>query len=219
MAAGFGFGSYLARRDSDVPGNTVIVVLCDTMVALLAGLVIFPALFAFDLAPDAGAGLLFVTMTGLFAQMPGGTLFGTAFFLLVLLAGVTSAIALFEVIGATLMDITGMTRRRATFAVAVFWMLSSTVVILGEGPWSSFTIAGRSIFGFIDGITANYMLPLGGFLIVLYTAYAWGFDAFRDEVNVGAGRFRVTGAWRPLVVAVIPLAVALVLLSGLGLLG
>lgn len=84
MAAGFAFGGYMHPRNSDVPGNVAIVVACDTAVAVLAGFVIFPALFAFNIAPDAGPGLLFVTMPQRFEQMPGGLFFGGAFFLLLL---------------------------------------------------------------------------------------------------------------------------------------
>ena len=92
-AAAFAFGSYLAPEDSDVPGGAVIVAVLDTCVAILAGLVIFPALFAFGLDPAEGPGLLFVTMTSVFARMPAGTLFGTLFFFLLLLAGITSIAA------------------------------------------------------------------------------------------------------------------------------
>jgi NSS family neurotransmitter:Na+ symporter len=219
MAAGFGLGSYLNRDDSDVPGNTAIVVLCDTMVAVLAGLIIFPALFAFGMDPAAGPGLLFVTMTALFAQMPGGQFFGGAFFFLLVIAGLTSVLALFEVIVATLMDLTGMRRSRATLTMAAVWSALAVLVILFEGPWSGHGPWGPSLFLALDGLATYLLLPLGGLLLALYTVVAWGFDAFRDEVNRGAGRVRVTGAWRPLVTVLIPIAVALVLAGGFGLLG
>ena len=89
MAAAFGLGSYLDPRDSDVPGNAAMVVAFDTGVAVVAGLVLFPALFAFGMDPDQGAGLLFVTMTALFHEMPGGGVFGAASFFFLLVAGFT----------------------------------------------------------------------------------------------------------------------------------
>lgn len=218
MAAAFSFGSYLKRDRSNVPGSVAIVVAFDTGVAVLAGLVMFPALFAFDLEPNAGPGLLFVTMPNLFAQMPGGWLFGTSFFFLLILAGLTSALAIFEVVVTTIVDSAGLSRTRATIAAGGLWAVLSTLVILGEGPWSTLQIAGLTIFGAIDAVTSNYFLPIGGLLLVLYTVFVWGFGPFRDEVNVGAGRFRVTNAMRPLVVVVIPVAVAIVLLISVGLL-
>ncbi len=219
MAAAFGLGSYLHRQQSDVPGSTVIVVVCDTLVAVLAGLVIFPALFAFNLEPDTGPGLLFVTMTNLFAQMPAGQLFGAAFFFLLILAGLTSAMALFEVVVTTLMDVTPLVRGRATLLVAGFWTLLATLVILFEGPWSELGPWGPSLFVALDSLAGNYLLPACGLVLVLYTVFVWGFDAFRGDVNTGAGKVRVTAAWRPLVMVIIPVAVAVVLLAGLGILG
>lgn len=219
MAAAFGLGSYLNREHSDVPGSTAIVVVCDTLVAVLAGLVIFPALFAFDLEPNAGPGLLFVTMTNLFAQMPAGQLFGAAFFFLLILAGLTSAMAVFEVIASTLMDVTRLTRGQATLLVAGFWTLLSTLVILFEGPWSELGPWGPSLFVALDSIVGNYLLPAGGLVLALYAVFVWGFGNFRHDVNVGAGSVRVTEAWKPLVTVVIPIAVAIVLLVGLGVIG
>ena len=217
MAAGFAFGGYMHPRDSDVPGNVAIVVACDTAVAVLAGFVIFPALFAFKIAPDAGPSLLFVTMPQLFEQMPGGVFFGGAFFLLLLLAGITSAIAIFEVIAATLIDGYGISRTRAAVATGGLWAVLSTLVILGEGPWSALQLFGLTLFGLLDVASTNFLLPAGGLALVLYTVFVWKFDGFRDDVNVGAGRFRVTGLLRPAVLYVIPVGVVLVLLTSLGL--
>jgi NSS family neurotransmitter:Na+ symporter len=219
MAAGFGFGSYLNRNDSDVPGNTAIVVMCDTLVAVLAGLIIFPALFAFGMDPGSGPGLLFVSMTTLFAQMPAGQLVGATFFLLLILAGLTSSMALFEIVVSTLMDATGMRRQRATLTMAGFWSVSAVVIILFEGPLSHLGPWGPSLFVAIDDFAVRYLLPLGGFTLVLYTVFVWGFDRFRDEVNRGAGRLRVNAAWKPLVTVLIPIAVAVVLAAGFGLIG
>jgi len=217
MAAGFAFGGYMHPRESDVPGNIAIVVACDTGVAILAGLVIFPALFAFNIAPDAGPGLLFVTMPQLFGQMPGGVFFGVAFFFLLLLAGITSAIAIFEVIVASLMDGYGVSRAKASLTAGGMWAVLSTLVILGEGPWSGVRAWGLTLFGLIDAVTTNFLLPAGGLALVLYTVVVWKFDGFRDDVNVGAGRLRITGLLRPAVLILIPIAVGLVLLTSLGL--
>jgi len=89
-------------------------------------------------------------------------------------------------------------------------------VILNHGPWSGFTIAGMDLFTLADSIANNWLLPLGGLLLVIYAGWAWGFDAFRAETNHGAGMLRIPAWWRPLIVWIIPLALILVMLSGLG---
>jgi NSS family neurotransmitter:Na+ symporter len=215
MAAAFGFGSYLDPETGDVPGSAAMVVGFDTGVAVIMGLVIFPALFAFGIAPDSGQGLLFVTMPNLFGQMPAGQLFGAAFFFLLMIAGLTSVLALFEVFAATLCDSLGMERRKAVAVAAVSWFLASVPVVLSQGPWSHVTVFGRDIFGIVDHVTGTYMLAIGGLLIALYTAFVWGWAHFRDDTNRGSGRIKVAGAWKPFVLFLIPMAVALVLLAGL----
>ena len=216
MAAAFGFGAYLEPKTSDVPGNAAIVVVFDTAIAVLAGLVIFPALFAFGLEPDAGPGLLFVTMTTLFAQMPAGQLFGATFFFLLVLAAMTSAAALHEVLTMTLVDLFGLGRRAACWIMAGTILVLSVPMILSQGPWSEVRLLGMDLFTLADTISGNYLLPGGGLILALYTAFAWKFEGFRDATNIGAGRFRVNGLWKPLMVLLVPLAVGLVLLTGLG---
>ena len=218
MAAAFGLGSYLDPENSDIPGSAVIVVGFDTGVAVIAGLMIFPALFAFGIEPDSGPGLLFVTMPLVFSQMPGGQLFGIIFFGLVMLAATTSVLAVFEVLAATLRDSLGMSRNQSVVAVLAGTFLLSVPIVLSQGPWADIRIAGRSIFGFVDHLTGSYMLGLSGFLIALYLAIGWGWEAFRRETNQGAGYITVNPTWMPFVRVLIPLAVGLVLLSGFGVL-
>ena len=218
VAAAFGLGSYLDPQNSDVPGNASIVVACDTAVAFVAGLVIFPALFAFGMAPDRGPTLLFVTMPSLFAQMPGGLLFGGAFLLLLLIAGLTSVIAGLEVMSAIAHDSLGWSRRRGVGTTATVWFLMSVPVVLSQGPWSHIQIFDRDLFGALDFVVGSYLVPVGGMILALYVATSWGWTAFRDETNVGSGYIQVTAMWRPFVQFIIPVAVALVLLGGLGIL-
>ncbi len=218
MAGTFVFGSYLDARRSDVPGSVVIVVAFDTGVAFIAGLMIFPALFAFGIAPDSGPGLLFVTMPNLFEQMPAGQLFGMMFFFLIVLAGITSAIALFEAIVATISDSLELDRTPSVVITLGGVFLLSIPIVLSQGPWSYIQIGGRDLFGFIDHVSGNYMLAMGGLLISLYVAVKWGWSNFRDETNVGSGRIKVNLTWMPFVRFVIPVAVTLVLLAGFGLL-
>ena len=216
MAVAFGFGSYLNPKDSDVPGSVAIVVACDTLVAFIAGLVIFPALFAFGLEPDAGPGLLFLTMTNLFAQMPGGYFFGSLFFFLLILAAMTSATAHHEVLTATLTDLVPIGRRAGAWVLAGVFLLLSTPVILSQGPWSGFRILDMDLFVFLDRLSGTFLLPTGALAVSLYVVFGWTFDRFRDDTNVGSGSVKITAAWKPLVVFVIPVAVIVVLLMGLG---
>ncbi len=216
MAAAFGLGSYLDRQGSDVPGNAAMVVAFDTGVAVVAGLVLFPALFAFGMNPDQGAGLLFVTMTSLFQQMPGGAAFGAAFFFLMIIAGFTSQVAVFEILVASLADSLGMTRRSAVLVCAAGAILFGVPVILSQGPWADVHIFGMNFFDFADTVSSDYLLAAGGLLISLYVLSQWGWKRFRDEANRGAGRVRATAAWGFLLRFVIPVAVAIVLLGGFG---
>ncbi len=218
MAGAFGFGSYLDRHKTDVPGNAALVVGFDTAVAFVAGLVIFPALFAFGIAPNSGPSLLFVTMPNLFEQMPAGQFFGTAFFFLLILAGLTSAIALFEVLAATVSDSLHIERKKSAVITAIVIFVLSVPIILSQGPWSHIQIFGRDIFGIVDHVTGNYMLAIGGLLISLYVAFVWGWTSFREETNAGSGRVNVNIAWMPFVRFIIPIAVVSVLLVGLGIL-
>ncbi len=217
MGAAFGLGSYLDPRKSDVPGNAAMVVAFDTGVAVVAGLVLFPALFAFGMDPDQGAGLLFVTMTALFQEMPGGGVFGAAFFFFLVVAGFTSQVAVFEVLVASVVDSTGMTRARAVATCAAGAFLVCVPVVLSLGPWSGFLVAGMNLFDFANNVSGNYLLPAVGLLTVLYVASKWGWSAFRDETNLGAaGPVVVSRWWRPLIRIVIPVAVSLVLLGAFG---
>ena len=217
MAAAFGLGSYLHPRDSNVPGNAAMVVAFDTGVAVVAGLVLFPALFAFGMDPDQGAGLLFVTMTALFHEMPGGGVFGAAFFFFLLVAGFTSQVAVFEVLVASITDSTDMSRMRAVACCAAGAFLVCVPVVLSLGPWSGFLIMDMNLFDFANRVSGDYLLPVTGLLTSLYVVSKWGWRGFRDETNRGAaGLVTVSWWWRPLIRLVIPVAVSLVLLGAFG---
>jgi neurotransmitter:Na+ symporter, NSS family len=218
MAAAYVYGSYLNPRESDVPGGAVTIVGFDVLAAVLAGFVMFPALFAIGISPDVGPGLVFVTMPNLFAQVPAGTAVGASFFFLLLIAGLTSGIALTEALTASLMDSFRLTRRTAVgLSVGLIFALGVPSA-LGFGPWTGVQLFGRSIFDFVDFLSGNVLLTVGGLLIALYTAISWGFAEFQRESNVGAGRVRVFASWAPFIRYLIPLAVFVVLVSSLGLL-
>lgn len=219
MIGAFVFGSYLHPRKSDIPGSAASIVAFDTIAAILAGFVMFPALFAFGMEPDQGAGLLFVTMAGLFGRLPAGEVAAAFFFLLVFVAGLTSGLALLEALTASAMDSLRWSRRRSLWTVLAIIVLSGVPLALGGGPWAAVRIGGRGLFELADYVSGNIFLTVGGLAISLYVATVWGFERFRAETNQGAGRFRITGAWGPVMRFIVPVAVGLVVLAGLGLLG
>jgi NSS family neurotransmitter:Na+ symporter len=218
MAGAFVFGSYLDPEKSDVPGNATKIVAFDTVAAVLAGVVIFPALFAFGIEPDTGPGLLFVTMSGLFGRLPIGDFAAGLFFFLVFIAGLTSCLALIETLTGTFMDTFGWARRKSLWSVLGILFSGGILIALGYGPLAHLQIAGRGLFDLADFISGNVFLTVGGFAIALYVGFGWGFERFREETNRGAGAIRVTAAWRPVMRFIAPVAVGLVVLMGLGLL-
>jgi len=215
LTAGFVFGSYLDPKKSDIPGSVGIVVFFDTAIAILAGFVIFPALFAFDIEPNAGPGLLFVTMASLFKEVPFGMFFGGIFFFLVFIAGFTSIIGLLEAIISTIMDSMNIARIKAVIITVSTTFLLTIPSVLGFGVWQDIQPLGFSFFGLFDFISGKILLPLGGILISVYVAYIWGFSNFMRETNEGAESFKVTKLWGFLMKYVIPIIIFIILVQGL----
>ena len=215
LTAGFVFGSYLDKKESDIPGSVGLVVFFDTAIAILAGFVIFPALFAFGLEPDSGPGLLFVTMASLFREIPFGIYVGALFFFLVFIAGFTSIIGLIEAIVSTLMESLNISRVKSVLLTVSFTFLLSIPNVLGFSVWSHIKVFGYSFFGFFDFISSAILLPLGGLLISIYVAYVWGFDQFMKETNEGAKNFKVTRAWSFVMKWMIPIIIFIILEEGL----
>ena len=215
LTAGFVFGSYLDPKKSDIPGSVGIVVLFDTAIAILAGFVIFPALFAFDIEPNAGPGLLFVTMASLFKEVPFGMFFGGVFFFLVFIAGFTSIIGLIEAIISTIIDSMNISRIKAVIITVSTTFLLTIPSVLGFGVWQDIQPLGFSFFGLFDFISGKILLPLGGILISVYVAYIWGFSNFMRETNEGAKNLKVTKLWGFLMKYVIPIIIFIILVQGL----
>ena len=209
------YGSYL-KSDASIMQNTVIIALLDTAVALLAGLAIFPIVFAHGLEPGSGPGLIFVTLPIAFGEMPGGAFFGALFFLLLVFAAWTSAISLLEPVVAWLVENRGFSRVRASvLAGAAVWLLG-IACLLSLNHWSGHTLFGKGVLDLFDYLTANILLPLGGILIAIFAGWVLPKRASLDELGMGDGAgYRL---WRFLVRYVSPVAVALVLLNALGLL-
>jgi NSS family neurotransmitter:Na+ symporter len=208
------YGSYL-HSEASIGSNTVIIAGMDTLVAVLAGLAIFPIVFANDLAPGGGPGLVFQVLPIAFGQMPGGVLFSTLFFVLLVFAAWTSGISLLEPMVAWLVENRGFSRVRASVLVGIAVWLLGIACLLSFNEWSQITVFGKVFFDLFDYLTANILLPLGGVLIAVFSGWVLSRGASVDELAMGEGAiYRV---WRVLIRYIAPLAVALVFLNAVGL--
>ncbi len=184
------FGSYQSRERS-LTGEGLWIMGLDTMVALMAGLIIFPACFAFGVEPGAGAGLVFVTLPNIFNNMTGGRLWGTIFFLFMSFASLSTVIAVFENIVSYSTDVWDMKRRPATVLHGLLLWLLSLPCALGFSVLSFMQPLGRgsSILDFEDFIVSNNILPLGGLIFILFCTRkrGWGWDNFVAEADRGEG--------------------------------
>ena len=184
------FGSYL-KKDRSLTQESGISVALDTFVALTAGLIIFPACFAFNVTPDAGPGLIFVTLPNIFNNMAWGRFWGFLFFVFMSAAALTTVIAVLENIIAFFMDGYGWSRRKATIINFVVLTILTLPCILGFNVWSGFEPFGKgsSVLDLEDFIISNNILPLGSFLFMLFCChrYGWGWDNFVAEADEGRG--------------------------------
>lgn len=213
------YGSYLPK-DVDIPQAGLVIAGADTLVALLAGLAIFPLVFANGLDPAEGPGLIFVTLPIAFGHMPAGALFGTAFFLLLIVSALTSSIAILEPIVTWVDEHWNISRPLTTLmAGAAAWLLG-LVTVLSFNHWAGVHLlssipafADRTLFDLLDYLTSNLMLPAGGVLIAAFSGWVLSAEATREELGlVDGAAFR---CWRFLMRYVCPLAVGAVLIFNL----
>ena len=207
------YGAYLPQ-DVSIPRTAVVIAGADTLVAIMAGLVIFPLVFANGLAPGEGPGLIFVTLPIAFGNMPAGSLFGAVFFLLLLFAAITSSIAIMEPAVAWVEEQRGLNRKTSAAIV------TSCIWLLGIGSVLSFNIwaevkpvAGKTIFDLVDYLTANLMMPIGGMLIAIFAGWFMRRSTLADELQISSSWLFQT--WRFLIRTVVPLAIAGILVTNL----
>lgn len=184
------FGSYIAKEHT-LTGESIRICTLDTIVALLAGLIIFPACFAFQVNPGEGPGLVFVTLPNIFNQMAGGRIFGTLFFIFMSFAALSTIIAVFENILSFSIDLFGWTRKKAVAVNFVAILLLSLPCVFGFNIWSAIAPlgAGSTIQDLEDFIVSNNLLPLGslGYLLFCTSRYGWGWKSFIKEADSGKG--------------------------------
>lgn len=209
----FIYGSYL-DKDSNIPEDGLFIVGFDNLAALIAGAVIFPAIFALGLETDSGSSLLFITMSNLFNQLPLGNFFGAMFFLLIFFAALSSALGYLEPIVMTCTELFKMNRSKAVWLSLAAIFVIGIPPILAQGPWSHILIGGRNFFDFADYLSGNIMMPLGALILSLYVAFVWKFEHYQSEINVNTKKFKVFDWWKLLVVGLIPVALILILITG-----
>lgn len=184
------FGSYLSK-DRSLPGESVHVICLDTFVALMAGLIVIPACFAFGVEPGAGPGLVFLTLPNIFTQMAGGRFWGALFFLFLSFAALTTVIGVFENIVSFGVDLWGFSRKKAVLVNLIIIALGSLPCILGFNLWSGFMPLGEgtNIMDLEDFLVSNNILPLGSVIYLLFCTKknGWGWKNFIKEANAGQG--------------------------------
>ena len=213
MGALMVYGSYLSS-DVSIPKTCVIVASLDTLVALLAGLAIFPIVISSGLEMTQGPGLIFQTLTVAFGAMPGGQLFGTLFFILLIVAAWTSSISLIEPMIIWLIEKYNVTRiQAAIFSAAIAWFIGiGTIISFNVG--SDIKIFGLNIFDFLDYLTSNILLPMGGILITIYVSWLLSKEKVDSELKIKSRILRVLWYLSARVIA--PIAVIFVMLNAIG---
>jgi len=215
MGAIMVYGSYLPD-DASIANTSVTIALADTLVAIMAGLAIFPLVFAYGLETGSGPGLIFVTLPIAFGQMPYGQIFGTGFFVLLLFAAWTSSISLLEPAVAWLVENRGITRARsAAIAGLIAWVLGIGSV-LSFNLWRDYRLFDKTYFNIMEYVTSNIMLPLGGLLIAVFTAWLMSRKAVIEELGLGEGL--LFGTWLFVVRYVTPIGVVIIFLHAIGIL-
>ena len=208
------YGSYLAK-DSNLLSGCAWITFLATLASILGGLMIMPAVFAFNLNPSAGPGLTFLTMPAVFAQLPGGQFFAIAFYLCLVVAAITSSVSMLELVVAFMVEQWRMTRIGAVAASSLAMLVVGSFCGLSFGPLADFKIAGRTIFDNFDFLTSNISLPVGDLVVcMLVSVKAW--DLMKEEIRCGSNASaRFMDAFRWVIMIACPLLILTVLITGL----
>ena len=210
------FGSYIGKEHA-LAGEAARVCLLDTMVALCAGLIIFPACYAFGVDVNSGPALIFITLPNVFNSLAGGRFWGSLFFLFMTFAAYSTVLAVFENIIACVGELTGWSRKKCCAVCCVALLLLSLPCVFGYNIWSEFRpIAGRDVLDSEDFLVSNLLLPLGSMAIIVFctTRYGWGWENFLAEANEGKG-LKMAKWLRPYVTYVLPVIVGIIFVVGI----
>jgi NSS family neurotransmitter:Na+ symporter len=205
------YGSYL-RKEENIPNNAIIVTSIDTGIALLAGLALFPALFAYGFQPTEGAGLVFIVIPTMFSEMGAiGAILSLIFFTALVVAALTSSISLLEVVTAYLMDEKGIQRKKAVYLSGSIMFVLGILSSLSLGVLSGVKIFGVVIFDLFDILTDKVFMAIGGLLLAVFVGWVVNRDSLKEELK----GFKLFNVWYPLIKYVIPLAIAIISIVGI----
>lgn len=210
------FESYMGK-DHTLAGEGVRICALDTFVAIMAGLIIFPACFSYNVEVNAGPSLIFITLPNVFINMSGGRIWGSLFFLFMTFASFSTVIAVFENIMSFCMDMFGWSRNKAALINCIVILIASLPCVLGYNVWSNLhLIGGRDVLDSEDFIVSNLLLPIGSLIYLLFcvTKWGWGFEKYCEEANTGDG-IKISKKLRPYFQFILPILIVFILIQGL----
>ncbi len=210
------FGSYMGKEHT-LAGEGARICALDTFVAIMAGLIIFPACFSYNVEVNAGPSLIFITLPNVFINMPGGRIWGSLFFLFMTFASFSTVIAVFENIMSFGIDMFGWSRNKAALINCIVILIASLPCVLGYNVWSNLhLIGGRDVLDSEDFIVSNLLLPIGSLIYLLFcvTKWGWGFDKYKEEANTGEG-LKISGKLKPYFQFILPILILFILIQGL----
>ena len=210
------FGSYMSREHT-LAGEATRICALDTFVAIMAGVIIFPACFSYGVQPDAGPPLIFQTLPSVFVNMEGGRLWGTLFFLFMTFASFSTVLAVFENLLAFAVDTFGISRKKASLIGCIAMLVLSMPCILGFNVWGDLQLIGaRGVQDSEDFLVSNLLLPIGSAIYLLFcvSRWGWGFENYLAEANTGKGP-KLPRWLRPYFRYVLPLLIIVILVQGL----
>ena len=209
------FGSYMTKERS-ITGEAVRICALDTFVAIMSGLIIFPACFAFGVQPDSGPPLIFQTLPNVFVNMAGGRIWGALFFLFMTFASFSTVIAVFQNLMAACEENFGWSKKKTALINCIFILVASLPCVLGFNVWSNVTLGGMDILSMEDFVVTNLLLPVGSLVYLLFcvTRFGWGFDNYIEECNTGKG-MKMPKWLRHYMRYVLPLLILVILVTGI----
>lgn len=210
------FGSYMGKEHT-LTGEGAKICALDTFVAIMSGLIIFPACFSYGVEVGAGPSLIFITLPNVFVNMQGGRIWGCLFFMFMTFASFSTVIAVFENIMSFAIDMFGWSRNKAALVNGVIILIASMPCVLGYNVWSNLhLIGGRDVLDSEDFMVSNLLLPIGSLVYLLFcvTKWGWGFDKYIDEANTGAG-LKISRKLKPYFQFILPLLILFIFIQGL----
>lgn len=210
------FGSYMGKEHT-LAGEGAKICALDTFVAIMSGLIIFPACFSYGVEVGAGPSLIFITLPNVFVNMTGGRVWGCLFFMFMTFASFSTVIAVFENIMSFAIDMFGWSRNKAALVNGVIILIASLPCVFGYNIWSDLNlIGGRDVLDSEDFIVSNLLLPIGSLVYLLFcvTKWGWGFEKYLDEANTGKG-LHISKKLKPYFQFILPLLILFILIQGL----